>query len=118
MAAFIWPSTLPQWDAAVLNGFAEPMGVVVQTIPTDSGFEKTAYIGARAKDFVFVAFYSDAQREALREFYEETIKGVARFEFERNGSTEEVSIIGDGTINPEKIARNLWRIALTMRVWP
>lgn len=118
MAAFIWPESLPQWGKAILDGYAEPIGVVIQSIPTDSGFEKTAYIGARARDFVFVATYTDDQKETLRAFFEESIKGVARFEFIRNGVTEEVTIVSEGTINPEKVNMNLWRIALVMRVWP
>jgi hypothetical protein len=123
MAAFTWPSTLPHpVDAAILDGYDEPVTVRAIETEMDLGPPKEAYIGL-GDEVVSVAYMmTETQRDALVAFARDTIKGVARFETQhpRTGAAVEVTFVRNaGRLFTDRlIAHQLWLVAMQLRVWP
>lgn len=121
MAAYVWPVTLPQ---VVNRNMGGDGGVRVLRSPMDRGMPKTRYIGERA-ELLNVKFHmSTAQLAILKDFILNTLKGVARFDFEHpvTGAVVEVCIVpadGDGQMYTyEHHGFEQWIVTMKFQVQP
>ena len=77
MAAYTWPSTLPQ--APLRGGFSESLVINTVATPMDNGVAKTRRRSVRATPIQCSFLMTAAQVEILRDFVTGTLFGVRRF---------------------------------------
>jgi hypothetical protein len=118
--AYIWPVTLPQKPNV---NYSETSGTLIIRTSTDAGPAKMRRRGARTNTLQVSFEMSTAQVEILREFTEDTLKGVTRFGFTHPRTNEivEVRIVPqqDGELySINYILPEYWRVNMQLEVLP
>lgn len=120
MAAYVWPTTLPQNPQ---DGFSETSGVLIIRTQTDAGPAKMRRKGARTQTMNCTFNMSTAQVSTLETFTQDTLRGTARFDFvhPRTTSVVEVRLVPqqDGQLySISYITNDYWSVSMQMEVLP
>lgn len=121
MAAYTWPTSLPQ--VPLQSGFSEVGGVNVIRTPMDKWPARTRRLSRLVKPIQVTFLMTKAQIVTLEDFVENTLFGVRRFNFThpRTLVAVEVCIVpgGEGvfyTLTPR--GGDWWDVAMTLEVLP
>lgn len=119
MAAFVWPTTLPQ---KVRVDFSSSDGVKVSRTSMDKGPPKQRFEGLRPETMPVSMFMTTAQLAEFKTFADVTTKGVYPFEFPHpiTGETVDVRIVpGDkGNRDISYVGPGNWLVAFSLEVMP
>lgn len=120
MASISWPLSLPQVPN---RGYTEELGVLVLRTPMDKGPAKQRRRGVRPDTLNVSFLMTGTQVETLRSFIDNTIQGVARFDFThpRTSSTVEVRIVpkdGGTMFNLQYVAPDYYTVSLQFEILP
>jgi|APLak6261658528_1056013.scaffolds.fasta_scaffold00004_4 hypothetical protein len=121
MAAYTWPTTLPQETLA--NGFTESLVVNTVSTPMDNGPAKTRRRSARPTPIQCSFLMTGAQVEILRDFIVNTLFCVRRFNWKhpRTGAAIEVKIVpanGGEYYSLSPRGADLWNVVMDMEILP
>jgi len=120
MAAYIWPTSLPNSPG---TDYTETGGVRVLRTSTDAGVPKMRYIGRNSQTISVSYVMTNEQVATLKEFVEETIMGVSPFEFTHPRTKETVNVrivpSGDGEFfTMSWMAKEYWSVSMKMEAMP
>jgi len=117
--SYVWPASLPQNPQ---KGFSESGGSKVLRTSMDSGMSKTRRRGLQPSLLSLSFIMTNTQVAAFENFFNNTIKGVARFGFThpRTGSIVETRIVpqGEYPYNLTYLAPGYWTFSIQLEVLP
>ena len=121
MAAYTWPTSLPQ--KPLRDGFSEVGGVNVIRTPMDKGPARTRRLSRLVKPIQVAFLMTEAQLVTLEDFVENTLFGVRRCNFThpRKLTAVELRIVpgGEGVFyNLSPLSADLWQVSMTFEVLP
>lgn len=121
MAAYTWPTSLPQ--CPLRSGFEDALAINTISTPMDNGPAKTRRRSAKQVPIPMMFYMTSAQVVTLEAFIRDDLLGVRRFNFThpRTGAAIEVCIVPDGDgrhFNLVPAGYRTWHVGLSMVVKP
>ena len=121
MATYTWPTSLPQ--TPLLDGYSETLSIATLRTPMDNGPAKSRRRSKLPTPIQCGFTMTAAQVETLRDFVENTLFGVRRFNFThpRLRTAVEVKIVpgSDGKhYDLSPLGAGIWHVSIAMEILP